>query len=230
MVDKLLALFLGEKALPRLSKVLETLDPEVLELLALPQAERAEAAEMILQPLDINSTSKVVYMCILKVPRRSWIWEKLRHAFREGAVDKSKSHTLMYNGSGAGEDGSKQRAAKQNESEKHRKDHPSLSCTAMDERGTIKDWRRVGVAKKEGESRALIRIVEAVAVATTYTYTSSIHITLSKEYGVVEESSKAFGCNRTSVMKAFISDGQSVSTSAIQRVMNQKPLEKYGGP
>ena len=84
----------------------------------------------------------------------------------------------------------------------------------MDEPGTVRKWLRGGVAKKE-KSRALMRIVEAVAIATTHTYTSTDYYSILKEYGIVEKSSVAFGCNRTGAMKDFSSNGHFVLTSAI---------------
>lgn len=61
MVESFIGLYIGEKGVSKtVEEVLDVFDPEFLELLALPQAERAEAAESILQPLDINSASKVV--------------------------------------------------------------------------------------------------------------------------------------------------------------------------
>ena len=38
------------------------------------------------------------------------------------------------------------------------------------------------------------------------------------------------GCNRTSAMKDFVIHGRCVETSAIQRILHQVLLEKYGGP
>ena len=51
-----------------------------------------------------------------------------------------------------------------------------------------------------------------------------------EEYGIVEQGSRAFGCNKTGAMKDFIFDGNAVITSAVQRVLYQLLYEKYGGP
>lgn len=75
-----------------------------------------------------------------------------------------------------------------------------------------------------------MRIVEAVAIAITLTCTSSNYTTLLKGFKIVEKDSKAFGCNRTGVMKAFIYDGRYMSLSVVQRVMHQETLEEYGSP
>lgn len=99
----------------------------------------------------------------------------------------------------------------------------------MSEPKRDRTWRRIGIAKG-GESGALMRIVEAVAIATTHTYTSGKYTALLKEFGTVEEDSKAFGCNRTGAMKDLIYDGQAVSSSAVQRVIHQLTLERKGGP
>ena len=46
----------------------------------------------------------------------------------------------------------------------------------------------------------------------------------------VEEGVRTVGCNRTSAMKDFVIHGRCVIMSAIQRIMHQVLLEKYGGP
>ena len=55
----------------------------------------------------------------------------------------------------------------------------------MDEPGTTRQWLRVGLAEA-GETRALMRIVEAVIIVTAHTYTSFSYTTFSKEYGILK--------------------------------------------
>lgn len=60
--------------------------------------------------------------------------------------------------------------------------------------------------RKEDKCRALMRIVEAVAIATTHTYTSEVYTAFLTEFGVVEEGSHAIGCDRTGAMNDFLYD------------------------
>ena len=121
-------------------------------------------------------------------------WKSFRHAFPEGAVDESIDHVMMYNGSATGRgDSTKNRTVKQHENEVYRKRKPSLFYAVMTEPKCIRTWCHIGVAKG-GESRALMHIVEAVAIATTHTYTSGRNTALLKDFGIVEEDSQAFGC------------------------------------
>ena len=232
LVDSFISLYIGQKGIPTIiEEVFSVLDPEFLQFLEIPQDTRAESAKAILKPLDLSSTEKVVYMGLLKIPPKASFWSGFRHAFPVGRVDESVAHDMMYIGSAAAEKGGvRQRIGKQHESESYREKNPRLFYAAMDEPETARSWWRIGAAKKDEECRALIRIAEAVAIATTHTYTSDMYTTLLKEFGVVEENSLAFGCNRTSAMKDFTTAGQPITTSPVQRIMHQILLEKYGGP
>ncbi|CAD6594556.1 MAG: hypothetical protein ASARMPREDX12_009544 [Alectoria sarmentosa] len=231
LVEEFISWYIAEQGISKIiEQVFEVIDVEFMQWLALPQAKRAEAAESTLQPLDVKSNRKAVYMSLLKVPERARFWDNFRHAFPEGAVDESRNHMMMYIGSATDiNKGTKIRIGKHHENPNYCKNNPNLFDAAMDEPGTFRKWLRVGVAKTE-ESRALMRIVEAVAIATTHTYTSIDCSSLLKEYGIVEKSSVAFGCSRTGAMKDFSSNGHFVLTSAVQRVLYQVSWEKYGGP
>lgn len=67
MVDQFIISYFCQTWISKIiEKVLETLDPEFLNLVAPPQFESVEAAQSMLQPFDISSADKVVYMGILK--------------------------------------------------------------------------------------------------------------------------------------------------------------------
>ncbi len=97
MVDEFITLYIGEQGTAKIiEQVFEVIDPAFLQLLALPQSERAKAAKTTLQPLDTNSGDMVVYMAVLDVPAGAEFWKSFRHAFSEGAVDESIDHVMIY--------------------------------------------------------------------------------------------------------------------------------------
>ena len=190
VVDDFISLYIGQKGVSTIIKqVLETLDPEFLRLLALPQDKGANATAEILKPLDLDSTEKVVYMGALSVPANARFGQNCRDAFPVGAVDEASEQDMMYIGSAAGKDGARGRVGRNHENDGYRQKNPSLFYSAVDEPGTSRNWRRVGAAKQDEECQALIRITEALAIATLQTYTSPKYTALLREYGIVEEGS-----------------------------------------
>ena len=95
-VEEFISWYIAEQGISKIiEQVFEVIDVEFMQWLALPQAKRAEAAESTLQPLDVKSNRKAVYMSLLKVPERARFWANFRHAFPEGVVDESRDHMMM---------------------------------------------------------------------------------------------------------------------------------------
>ena len=231
LVDDFISLYVAQTGISNvIDTVFRILDPNFFELLRLPQCDRAIAVSEILQPLDIDASSKCVYLANVTLPANSVFWDSCRHLFAEGTLDKSQRHDIMYAGSAASEQkATKSRVRNQHESKAYRSSNRSVFYSAYDEPGATHSWFRIGVAEN-GENRAAMRITEAVAIACLHTYTSSVYTEMLKAYGIVEQPAKAFGLNRTGAMKDFIHSQRSYTVSAMQRVLHQKTLEDYGGP
>ena len=230
LIDEFISHYIVQTGISNIiNDVLRMLDRNFLDLLELSQSERANAASEILESLDIESTSKCVYLDHVKVPEKAGLWNSVRHAFPEGTVEEAQEHEMMYVGSAASEEsGTRARVMRQHENKDYRNTHPSLLYSAMDEPGAMHSWFRVALVQNS-ESRAAIRITESVAIACLHTYTSSVYTEMLRRYGLVEPSSVAFGLIRTGAMKDGIHSGRSFTDSAEQRVLHQKLLESYGG-
>ena len=231
LVDDFISLYVAQTGIPKvIDTVLKLLSPSFFYLLEVPRLNRAVAVSEILEPLDIDASSKCVYLAHVTLPANSGFWDSFRHLFAEGSLDTSQIHNIMYAGSAASEENAtRNRVRKQHENEAYRRSNPSVFYSAFDEPGATHAWFRIGVAEN-GENRAAIRIAEAVAIACLHTYISPVYTEMLKAYGVVEQPARAFGLNRTGAMKDHIHSQRSYTDSAMQRVLHQKTLEEYGGP
>ncbi len=105
------------------------------------------------------------------------------------------------------------------------KKNPSLHYAAMDEPGAESKWYLLA-AKRHRTDRVTTRIVESVTTATMHTFTSVDYTAILRTYGIVESNAKSFGLDRAGAMRDY---GMKTMQSAVQIVIYQRRIEKYGG-
>jgi len=228
--DRSVTRYICEKGLDAIEQeVFSILEDSFFQVIAASQEDLPKASTA-LPVLETDCDRKVVYLSKVFVPPNASFWSKHRHAFPIGSVDESQAHVLMYVGSAANNDGGcRTRIGLQHCSSDYREKHPKLLYSAMDEPGASYEWRQIGAASDDVNG-AIMRIIEAVAIATMHTFTSQKYSEFLSRYGIVESETRAFGANRTGAMKDFILDGSSVSQTAVQLVSHQNVMEIYGGP
>lgn len=157
--------------------------------------------------------------------------KNFRRTFPKDTVDESTDHLMIYNGSGRARVKRMLSRTEQQRSikgEVYRKGHSTCFCAAAWEPESTREMASRRRRERRRMQGVLMHIVKPVGIDTIHIYIffGDIYLFVKKGFGTVGEDPEAVGCDRTGATKDFIHDGQSVSSSAIQRVMHRKVLER----
>ncbi|MCJ1399598.1 hypothetical protein MMC11_002800 [Xylographa trunciseda] len=138
-----------------------------------------------------------VYANIVKIAETSPFWADAWPLLETEGLGLGPMIPVLYVGSAAQEKiGFEKRVHRQHESADYRRNHPGFHYKAWNA-STGHDFVRIGKAAPK-DPVALLRVVEATAVACLHTYVNADYTQLLHHFGIVESGSQGFGLNRTS--------------------------------
>jgi len=142
------------------SDVLRILCPTFLEILSLPQSERARAEPKYLTLLKCIMTCRGVYLRIGKISANASSWTEYEYAFTAGSFDATQPCVLMYIGSATRTiSGFHVRVELEHMDHRYRKRYHELHYAGMEEPGATDEWLLLGETDRD-DDRATIRIAE----------------------------------------------------------------------
>ncbi|MCJ1384132.1 hypothetical protein MMC17_007248 [Xylographa soralifera] len=179
--------------------VLRILEPPFLNVLKASSTARPGLMVQTLPRVESGARERGAYANVVRIPEKSGFWDQAWPLLEPEGLDLGPIIPVIHVGSAAQEElGFEKRVHRQHELAEYRRKYPSFHYKAWSASITH-DFVRIGKAAPD-DPRALIRILEAMAVACLHTYLNADYIRTLQHFGLLEPESQVFGLNRTSAI------------------------------